>query len=160
MKRINYYLIFPLWLFSSNGFSQTATLPTGGEANGAGGTSSYSIGQVAYTTISGSVGSSAQGVQHSYEISDVSVFTMGENLLELSVYPNPTADFIIIQLEEISNEALSFQLVNSRGQIVQNGSLFKETTQITLAEYQSAYYMLHIINNNQIARTFKVLKTN
>ena len=46
--------------------SPTATV---GEATGTGGTASYSVGQVVYTTTTGTNGSVAQGVQQPFEIS-------------------------------------------------------------------------------------------
>jgi hypothetical protein len=62
---------------------------SGGVATGSGGTVAYSIGQVAYTTNTGSNGSVDQGVQHAYEI-----FTVGIKETELNIsltaFPNPT----------------------------------------------------------------------
>ena len=49
--------------------AQENTTAAGGEATGSGGTASYSVGQVVYTTVTGTNGSVAQGVQHPYEIS-------------------------------------------------------------------------------------------
>mgnify|MGYP000474435928 CR=1 FL=1 len=49
--------------------AQENAVTTGGEATGAGGTASYSVGQVVYTTNTGTNGSVAQGVQQPFEIS-------------------------------------------------------------------------------------------
>ena len=49
--------------------AQESPTAAGGEATGTGGTSSYSVGQVVYTTATGTNGSLAQGVQQPYEIS-------------------------------------------------------------------------------------------
>ena len=49
--------------------AQQSPTATGGEATGTGGTASYSVGQVVYTTNTGTNGSMAQGVQQPYEIS-------------------------------------------------------------------------------------------
>jgi hypothetical protein len=49
--------------------AQESPTSTGGDATGAGGSSSYSVGQVVYTTATGINGSVAQGVQQAYEIS-------------------------------------------------------------------------------------------
>lgn len=152
--------VLSISLISWNGFAQTAVLPGGGESAGSGGTSSFSLGQVAYTTVNGTSGSSAQGVQHAYVVSDASVTTVVDDPFLVNVYPNPTTNFIVIQLEETHNETLSYRLLNAIGQEVQNGLILKDTTQLTLTEHQSAYYMLQIIKDGRIARTFKVLKTN
>ena len=49
--------------------AQESVNSSGGEATGTGGTASYSVGQVVYTTATGTNGSVAQGVQQPYEIS-------------------------------------------------------------------------------------------
>ena len=51
--------------------AQTSVNATGGDASGSGGSVSYSVGQVVYTTNTGTSGSVAQGVQQPYEISVV-----------------------------------------------------------------------------------------
>ncbi len=48
--------------------AQDAVTAAGGEASGSGGSSSYSVGQVLYTTSAGSNGIVAHGVQQAYEI--------------------------------------------------------------------------------------------
>ncbi|MCB0409870.1 MAG: hypothetical protein KDD29_06595, partial [Flavobacteriales bacterium] len=50
-------------------FAQENTVSSGGDALGVGGSASYSVGQVVYTTHTGVNGSIAQGVQQPYEIS-------------------------------------------------------------------------------------------
>ena len=57
-------------LMCSVGLHAQETVPaTGGDATRAGGSSSYTLGQVVYTTNTGTNGSVAQGVQQPYEIS-------------------------------------------------------------------------------------------
>ncbi len=51
--------------------AQTSVNATGGNASGSGGSASYSVGQVVYTTHTGTNGSVAQGVQQPFEISVV-----------------------------------------------------------------------------------------
>ena len=80
--------------------AQDAVPATGGEATGTSGTASYSVGQVVYTTNTGTTGSVAQGVQQPYDIS----ITVGINempiSLEWSVYPNPTTGFLTVKVED------------------------------------------------------------
>ena len=49
--------------------AQEIPIASGAVATGIGGSSSYTVGQVVYTTNTGSNGSVAQGVQQPYEIS-------------------------------------------------------------------------------------------
>ena len=62
-------IILLIILSSFRIMAQQAINASGANATGSGGSVSYSVGQVLYTTNSGSNGSSAQGVQQPYEIS-------------------------------------------------------------------------------------------
>ena len=55
-KRI-FHLLLAVGLGVSSGYAQEAVTPSGGEATGTGGTASYSVGQIAYTTNTGANGS-------------------------------------------------------------------------------------------------------
>lgn len=48
--------------------AQESVNATGGNASGSGGSASYSVGQVVYTTNTGTNGTVAQGVQQPFEI--------------------------------------------------------------------------------------------
>jgi len=65
---------------------------SGGDASGSGGTVAYSVGQIVYSTSTGTTGSVAQGVEQAYEISSVGIKETALNI-SLSVFPNPTSDF-------------------------------------------------------------------
>lgn len=85
---IGTFLLFGFGLMGAD--AQQAVTGAGGEASGAGGTSSYSVGQVVYTTNTGTNGTVAQGVQQPYEISVVASVQEVQNIsLEAVVYPNP-----------------------------------------------------------------------
>ena len=73
--------------------AQESVNGSGGEATGTGGTASYSLGQVVYTTNTGTNGSVVQGVQQPYEISTTLGINETSINLELSVYPNPTNNY-------------------------------------------------------------------
>jgi len=75
MKHIYYLRSASAMFFLAGSLSlhaQESVNVTGGNATGTGGSASYSVGQVAYTVISGTGGSAEQGVQHVYNVSVVS----------------------------------------------------------------------------------------
>ncbi len=71
------------------------------EASGSDGTASYTVGQVVYTTETGTNGYSiAQGVQQPFEISVVTGIKEAKDIsLSVSAYPNPTSDYLIVKVE-------------------------------------------------------------
>jgi hypothetical protein len=136
--------------------AQESPTATGGEATGTGGTASYTVGQVVYTTNTGANGSVVQGVQQPFEISTaVGINETGINL-ELSVYPNPTANYLTLKTEDNTN--LSYQLYDMQGKLIENKIVNSNATNISLAEQPSATYFLKVVKKNQIVKTFKILK--
>lgn len=138
--------------------AQESAAATGGDAMGNGGTVAYSIGQVVYTTNTENAGSVAQGVQHAYEI-----FTVGINettlQISLSVYPNPISENLNLIVSNLSNEKLSYQLVDIQGKLIGTGEVTSQQTQINTSSLAAATYFIHVLNQqNQNIQSFKIVK--
>ena len=138
--------------------AQENAVTTGGEATGADGTASYSVGQVVYTTNTGTNGSVAQGVQQAYEIFTVGIKETELNI-SLSVYPNPTADNLTLQISDYNNEKLSYQLFDMQGKLLNNGQVTAQQTQINTASLPPATYFINVVNQeNKKVQSFKIIK--
>jgi len=138
--------------------AQESPTATGGEATGTGGTASYSVGQVVYTTNTGTNGSVAQGVQQPYEISTTVGINETTINLELSVYPNPTTDYIQLKVESEKVKSLTFQLIDLQGKVITNKKITASNTTIKMEELPKAIYFLNVTKNNQVIKTFKIIK--
>ena len=136
--------------------AQESSTAAGGEATGTGGTSSYSVGQVVYTTATGTNGSLAQGVQQPYEISVTIGIKETSINLELSVYPNPTTDYLTLKVDDF--ETLNFQLIDLQGKIIANKKVTNATTIIKMEELAKALYFLNVTKNNKVVKSFKIIK--
>ena len=136
--------------------AQEAVPATGGDALGSGGSSSYTVGQAVYTTHTGTNGSVAQGVQQSYEISVITGVNERDVHLEMSIYPNPTTNYLQLKVEDL--EGLSFQLSDLQGKVIENKKVTTTTSNITMEEFPKAIYFLTVIKNNKPVKTFKVIK--
>ena len=116
-----YDIIKPLIAFCVFGcgislHAQNAIPATGGNARGAGGTSSYTIGQVVYTMETETNGTIAQGIQQPFEILVLTAIEeASEVILECLVYPNPTSNFLILKFGNYDKENLSYQLFDING---------------------------------------------
>ena len=154
------YLIATLVvLICSVGLHAQETVPAaGGDATGAGGSSSYTVGQVVYTTNTGTNGSVAQGVQQPYEISIVTGVDETTINLELSVFPNPTTNDLQLKVESGKLENLNFQLIDLQGEIIENKKVTASNTTIKMEVLPKAIYFLKVTRNNQAVKTFKVIK--
>jgi hypothetical protein len=145
-------------LFSAN--AQQVNVATGGNASGTGGSSSYSVGQVAYTNATGTNGSVNQGVQQPFEIFTLGNDNFPEIILSMSVYPNPTTAFVNLNIQNYAFENLNYQLFDLNGRQIQKQKINATETQIQMQNLASAIYMLEVFDNNILLKTFKIIKNN
>jgi hypothetical protein len=153
------YFLFLCGFNSAFTSGQEAKLSTGGNASGSGGSASYSVGQVVYTTNQGTTGSVVQGVQQPYEISVVTGIeeANGINLL-VSVYPNPATENVKLKVENYKIEKLSFHLYDANGNLLQNKKVESNETSINFSKLTPASYFLKVIEENKEIKTFKIIK--
>ncbi len=138
--------------------AQQATTATGGTASGSGGTVAYSVGQVVYTTNTGSNGSVAQGVQQPYEIFVELGVENPEISLTMQAYPNPTFDNLTLNVgnNELSN--LNFQLIDLNGRVIENRIISNAIETIGMENVAAAVYFLKVTRSNTEIKTFKIIK--
>jgi len=136
--------------------AQQTVTTTGSEATGTGGTASYTVGQVVYTTNTGTNGNVAQGVQQPFEISTTLGISETTINLELSVYPNPTTDFLTLKVEK--TDGLTYQLYDLQGKIIESKAVNSPSSNISLEAQPTSIYFLKVTKNKQIVKTFKIIK--
>lgn len=137
--------------------AQQSVNATGSNSSGSGGSASYSVGQLIYTTNVGANGSEAQGVQQPFEISVV-LGTQESKNINLSAYPNPTIDFLTLSLSESYSSNFSYQLYDMQGKLLQTKKLTSKTTQINMSSYVTSVYFVKVMQDNKEIKTFKIIK--
>jgi len=157
-KKTAYYvaLLCSIGMLTAN--AQESTVSSGGNASGAGGTASYSIGQAFYITSSESSGSVAQGVQQPIEIQVLLGLEEHEINLYAKVYPNPTTNLINLSVGNTDTSGLSYQLFDYSGRMLTNGKIENKDTSISMLRYAKAIYLLSVTKDNKTIKTFKILK--
>lgn len=152
-------LIFIIGLGNINIQAQEAVSTSGGDAAGSGGTSSFSVGQVTYTTNTGTDGSMAQGVQQPYEISIVTEIEEAKEIsLSFSVYPNPTTNYLKINIGNYNPENLIYQMFDVNGKLIETNKISNNETRVEMNNSSRGIYFLKIINNNKELKTFQIVK--
>jgi len=149
-----------LFMFSSSYMLGQETISSaGGNAAGSGGTVTYTVGQVAYTAISGTNGYIIQGVQQPYEISVVTAIKNTEDIsVEYNVYPNPTAGSFRLIVRSSEHNKMRFRIYNHNGLLLEDRKIESEETEISLRNFSSSIYFLKVISNNQEIKVFKIVK--
>lgn len=147
-----------LLLISSTTYGQEAVITTGGNSEGTGGSISYSVGQVVYTSTSGSNGSIGQGIQQPYEIYTVVGFELSEIDLLFNVYPNPTKDMINLRVKYYNHEELSYQLYNMDGKLLEHRQVIKKNTPIDMSNLNNNTFRLNVLKENVLIKSFNIVK--
>src|SRR5208283_4157272 len=118
--------------------AQQAIVAAGGNALGMGGSVSYSVGQTAYSYLTGTNSSVSQGVQQPFEISTLTTTStavkevVGINL-SCKAYPNPVTDQLTLDVDDnlFQNKAhVTFQLYDVTGNVINDQIVTDDQTSI------------------------------
>lgn len=152
--------LFTLFLFTIGitGLQAQETIPAaGGNASGSGGSSSYTVGQITYSTNTGENGSVSEGIQQPFEIMVVTEIKEA-SAISLHCFPNPTTDFIKLETGNCTLTDLSFQLYDMHGKLLEDRTIQGNETNIAMNHLTPATYFLKIIRDNKEIKTFKIIK--
>ncbi|RLC09286.1 MAG: hypothetical protein DRI24_22070 [Deltaproteobacteria bacterium] len=140
-------------------YSQQSQATSGGDASGSGGSVSYSVGQIVYTTNTGDNGSVAQGVQQPYEIQIIMAIDGNDGIfLEYSVYPNPTTDLLNLKIDHYRLEGLRYLLYDMQGHLLDSKKITGKITTLNMGGYVPSAYLLQITDHKKEIKVFKIIK--
>jgi len=155
-------IILTVMLFATvtNIKAQEVVPTTGGEASGSGGSASYTVGQVVYTTRTGTNNNSiAQGVQQPYEISAVTGIVEAKGInLSVSAYPNPATDYLTVKVENYETANLQYQVFDINGKLLQSVEATGLETKIETNNLVPANYFVKVLDNKKEIKVFKIIK--
>lgn len=157
MGKIKSILVIMLFLNGITLYAQESVTAAGGNGNGSSGSVSYSVGLVVYTTTIEAEGSVARGLQHAYEIYSLDIDDMTKNI-SLSVFPNPTSDFLTLSISDNIIEKISYQLYDLTGNLIESRDIQSDQSLIDMSKLSAAVYFIHILKGNERIQSFKVIK--
>jgi hypothetical protein len=138
--------------------SQEAISVSAGEVAGSGGSGSYTVGQVFYTTNTAATGGVSQGVQHPFEFQTLSNPALTTVKVTAVTYPNPTKDFIILKITDRSLYNLRYTLFDVNGKSIVSDAIKSASTAIQMKHLAIGVYVLKVIQKNKSLKSFKILK--
>jgi hypothetical protein len=153
-------MIGTILLFNLYQITAQSIIPaTGNNISGSGGALSYTIGQVNYTTLSSGTVSVGHGVQQPYEISVVTSIPEATGItVQITVFPNPVKEFLIISVVNSENTNLVYQLYNAKGQLIETRPIEGLETKIEMSNLSPMVYFLKIVEHQREIKTFKIVK--
>lgn len=151
-------IVWCVCFFSFLSSAQSSINACGGSVVNLGGSTSYSIGQVAFTSKSGISGKVNEGVQHSYEIYLVGTFDTDFDV-PMNLFPNPTSGVLTLEVPGYDFGSYLYVVFDGGGREIIKGSLQAVQSQIILENMQPAVYYLHVLHaDNRPVKTFKIIK--
>jgi len=157
-KKLKLSILLLLGLGLTGLQAQSSVNATGRDASGSGGSVSYSVGQVVYTSYTGSNGSVTQGLQVAYEIQTLGIKETYLNIT-LAAFPNPTVDNLILQISDYNKEKLSYKLFDMLGKQLSKGQIVAAKTQINMNSLPAATYFIKVVNKeNKKYQSFRIIK--
>ena len=160
MKRVAFLLVFGLSAIFT--YAQSALVTVGGDAQSNSGSVSYTVGQIAVSTVANNDGSVsvAEGVQQPYEIMTVGVNHYPEITLNAKIYPNPTENLAQVELNgfDIPENGLQAYLYDGNGKLLQTIQVIGDLTTFQIGHFSTGNYLLELKSGNQSLKTFKIVR--
>jgi hypothetical protein len=138
--------------------AQQGVTVSGATAMGTGGSATYSIGQVDYANNTSNAGTITQGVQQPYEIYTLSGVEVTGIQLHASVHPNPTQDYVILTVDDMTTAQMNYIVTDLHAQPIMQHMLDGQKTTISLGDISAGSYYIKVLRNNKTVKTFKIIK--
>jgi Secretion system C-terminal sorting domain len=139
--------------------SQSACLSAGGDASGAGGSISFSIGQVDYVAVNGANGSVFQGVQQPFELFDIIGVAEVGATSTMSVFPNPATTSVQVMVNgDLGNTYLD--LYDAVGKLISTTRITSLQTNLDLQDMANGIYFMKLRKSSgEELESIKLIKT-
>ncbi len=72
-----------------------------------------------------------------------------EDMLGVSIYPNPAKDFVQINIEDAITNKLSLQVYDMLGKLIESQTITEQTTQLNIKNLEKGVYILKIGNSTK-----------
>lgn len=139
--------------------AQESVVVSGGNAHGASGSVSYTVGQTSYISVSGESGTEYQGVQQPYEITEITSVQGGTMFnITLHAYPNPTSDYLTLSIVDDDFDGMECQMFDIAGKMLSEKKLYNTEVQLDMQSLPAATYFVRILKGKTEVKTFKVVK--
>ncbi len=149
-----FFTLFPIIMYGQYAFTSS-----GGDAMGSGGILHYSVGQVAFSSVTSISGSVTEGVQQPYEIMTVTGNPEFQGVrINLSAFPNPAVDKLFITVENTENLSLRYVLYDNGGRLLLTDLLKGSITEIPINGFPPAAYSLVVFSDSDRIKTFQIIK--
>jgi hypothetical protein len=153
-----YKYVFLILLILTNRYqteAQVSNNASGNDLSNQFGSISYSVGEVFYIQ-KGSQYFLTEGVQNSITKNP----SISKSTIKLSIYPNPTSDFIHFNFQNSYYSGLSYKIYNHIGNELLQGRIQSSNAQISLTQLPASIYLLKVYMEKEEMASIKIIKIN
>ena len=76
----------------------------------------------------------------------------------VKVSPNPTTNVLNLNIGNYNNEKLTYQLYDMQGKLLDSKHVINNSTPIVMQELPKSTYLLSVLDNNSLIKTFRIIK--
>ena len=155
MRKFVFSLLF-LCALTCVAYAQTVVVPVGGDGEQA----AFSVGQAVVGEAHGSTGSAEIGIQQSFMLKVQAIEQTAVMAgTQVSIYPNPTASMLRVEVVSNSMSAVKYLLYSEKGQLVDSRTFdISQPMDIDMTDFPTGMYILRLEQDGKIGAGYQVIK--
>jgi hypothetical protein len=132
---------------------------SGGSGQNAQGSLDWTIGEPVTATVSDGTSTLTQGFQQPTLLIATSQ-NQNSEFFNLLVYPNPTADYVTLKLNQNNQQQFNFKVYDSVGKLVNEGKASSNNPNISFQGLASGQYTISLTDNQLKSQSISIIKQN
>jgi len=153
----HYLLILLIALCATSLQAQEVVTTAGSYEKTTSGSLSWTVGELVIETITDGTNTLTQGFQQS-RLTVTAINDLKVPGIELSVYPNPTNNYLTIELKTDKQRDLLLSLFDLNGRLILQKKMAGNQQTIKMQNYKPGTYILKISEGNKEIRTYQIVK--
>jgi len=152
-------LIFTVALFTMvfTGIAQQNIATTGAYFENSEFSVSYGVGELAIETLSSDNFILTQGFQQS-RLTITAIDDESESVESIAIYPNPTSDYVYVDLKDTDTRQYSYQIVDMVGKVIDQQNIAAQNMRVSFVEQKAGVYFMQILSEDKPIKTYKIVK--
>lgn len=144
----------------SNLSAQRGTAAAGGDHSNSTGSISFTIGLANYEMFNMPGCQMTIGHQQPHEFWVVTEVQSSHEAAEVTVYPNPASDHVVVQVSRYESVDLDLTLYDQNGRPVKSTRFSDGKTVLGLTDLAVGIYFINVSHEGETLKVFKILKAN
>lgn len=132
---------------------------SGGSGQNAQGSLDWTIGESVTTTVTDGTSTLTQGFQQPTLLIATSQKEYNE-LMQLLVYPNPTADYVTLKMDNTNDAQYNYRVFDAAGKLVSEGKATSANPNISFQGLASGQYTISLVGPKSTTQQISIIKQN